>query len=104
MANIAALLQALSALPQTQGGPLLLPPIGGTTPPFIPTPINAGDFNPPQSAQFPVPEPPPAAPAAPLNLDLIRQYVQFAGAPPVQPVQKPASTLDKIVAVLGGIG
>lgn len=94
MANITALLAALSNLPPVGGRPAL-PPLPGTVQP-------PPDFNLPMSLTGP--EPPPAAPSMPIDQSLIQRYLQFAGpAPTPPPPMAPAGKLDKIAAALLGI-
>ncbi len=94
MANLTQLLLALQNLPQTQGGAQLFPSVGPAVAPDIPTPPTS----------LTMPEAPPVAPSAPLNPDIIRQYLALLGpAPTPPPAQAPAGVLDKIAAALGGV-
>ncbi len=94
MANLTQLLLALQNLPQTQGGTQLFPSVGPAAMPDTPAP--------PMSIAGP--EAPPVAPGAPLNPDIIRQYLALLGpAPAPPPTQAPAGVLDKIAAALGGV-
>ncbi len=94
MANLTELLLALQNLPQTQGGPSVFPQIGPATMPDTPQP----------PASLTMSEAPPVAPGAPLNPDIIRQYLALLGpAPTPPPAQAPAGILDKIAAALGGV-
>src|SRR5262249_35190468 len=102
MAHFAPLLEALAALPQTQGTPQLSP-IGGP-PPFTPNPAGMGDFDPPELMQFPMPQAPPPAPSMPFNPDIIRQYQALVGPPPTPPTQAPIGTLGRIALALQGLG
>lgn len=96
---MASYLETLMALAQ-QGQPANgLPPIPAPAEPVAMPMV----FQPPVTggpALLP-PDAAPAAPAPPLDMNFVNQY---AGPRPMEPAQRPASTLNRIAAALSGFG
>lgn len=96
---------ALNALTEGRGTPTALPPVTAparTLPLFTPPPPPS-TMQPPVGLAFPLPEAPPAAPMPALNQATIERFLSLAGEAPVRPVIQPASGLERVAGVLGGI-
>jgi len=105
MANFAALLSALSNLPQFSDNPLT-PGFNPNAPPPIPA-LPAPTFTPDTSSlpmELAGPTAPPPTPAMPLNADILRQYLALAGPAPTPPPQQKLSPGELLSLVFQNIG
>lgn len=95
--NYLEVLQALQQLPQTQQGqapsPIMAPGPGEVPGGGVPATAPGVDF----AALAP-----PAAPAQPINEEIIKRYLSTIGPAPTAPPPQQMSTIGKIAAALGG--